>query len=482
MKSLFIAKGNKKEKYMKYQTLCEDIIKYVGGKDNVISVTHCVTRLRFKLKDEGKANTEALKKLDGVLDIIEAGGQYQVVVGTHVEDVYAELIKLGGFEMEAPVKSDEKKSPVDRFLNMIMEIFQPCLGMLAASGMIKALLRLFVLANWMSNADGTYIILNAIGDALFYFFPIVLGWSSAKRFKIKEVTGITLGAILVYPSIVALTSLEPLYTLFTGTIFEQNVFITFLNIPVITPGYASTVIPIILTVYAASKVDKVLNRILPSVVKSFFVPFLTLLIVVPIALIIIGPVAVALQDILGEIVKGLIGINPGIAGLLLGTFWSVLVMFGLHWGVIPMFALNVANYGYDMINPLIFSGAMACMGAVIGVIIRTKSTQERNIAVPALISTFFGVNEPTLYGVLIPRKKLMWATFVSAGIGSAIAGFSGAKLYEFGASGPLGLPCFLSPDGVDMGFIGLVVGAIISFILALAVAMILGAKKDEEVA
>lgn len=204
-----------------------------------------------------------------------------------------------------------------------------------------------------------------------------------------------------------------------------------------------------------------------------------LLITIPLALIVIGPIAVALQNLIGLVVTGLIGLNAGIAGLILGTFWSVLVMFGLHWGVIPMFALNVSNYGYDVVNPLIFSGAWASMGAVLGVIVRSKSAQERNIAIPALISTFFGVNEPTLYGILVPRKKIMWTTFISAGIGSSIAGFAGAKLYEFGASGPLGTPCFINPEGIDAGFIGLIIGAIVSLVLAFVAALIIGDKKEQ---
>lgn len=468
---------------MNYQNLVEGILTHVGGRDNVVSVTHCVTRLRFRLKDEGKAETKALKELDGVMEIIQAGGQYQVVVGTHVDEIYKVLLQAGGFASQAPVEADEKKSEggiLSRFLGLMSGIFQPVLMIMMASGMIKAILTLCKLSGILAVDSGTYSILQAIGDAIFYFFPIALGWSAAKKFGIKEIYGIVLGACLTYPSIVALTAKEPLYTLFTGSMFESRVFAEFLGIPVILPnqGYAGSVIPILLIMFVGSKIYQVLQKKLPAVVRSFFVPFLTLIIVVPLALIIIGPIAMFIQDLLSEGVKALIGLNPGIAGLLLGTFWSVLVMFGLHMAVIPMFALNVAQFGYDIINPLIFSGALASMGAVLGIILRTKSTAERNIAVPAMIATFFGVNEPTLYGVLIPRKKLMVACFVSAGIGSAIAGFCGAKLYEFGASGPLGLPCFLNPNGIDMGFIGLCIGAVLSFALALTASLLLGDKKD----
>ena len=420
---------------MKYEQLSKEIIRNIGGEENVNTVWHCVTRLRFNLKDESKANTDALKKVDGVMDVIQRNGQYQVVIGTHVEDVYHDLVKVGGFaskaEGEVPADSEDGQSRglVSAFMDLLMAIFQPVLGLLSASGMIKAVLALLTVTGVLAKTDGTYIILSAAGDALFYFFPIILGWSAAKRFGLKEPIGMALGGVLVYPTLVAATAAEPLYTIFKGTIFEQPIYLTFLKIPVIMPSYATTVIPILLIVYVASKLSKWLTNVLPALMRAFFVPFFTIAITAPIALIVVGPIAVVLQDLIGAAVTGLIGLSPGIAGLVLGAVWSILVMFGLHWGVIPLFALNVSNYGYDVVNPLIFAGAFASLGAVVGVILKSKDKQEKgNILVPAAISTFFGVNEPTLYGVLVPRKRLMFATFAAAGVGGAIAGFSGAKL------------------------------------------------------
>jgi PTS system beta-glucosides-specific IIC component len=455
----------------------------VGGPDNVDDVITCITRLRFKLRNETAADTAAIKRLDGVLDVISSGGQYQVVIGTHVEDVYRDLVALYPIKATAVATAAapaDQKGPVGRFLNMVMEIFQPIMGLLVAAGMIKALLTVTTLFHWLGKDDGTYVILSAIGDALFYFFPVVLGWSAARRFKLKETMGIALGAVLVYPTLVALTAGEPLYTIFAGTAFEQKIFTQFLGIPVILQKYSGTVIPIILIVWFASKVDAWLTRVIPAIVRTLFVPLLTLLIVAPLALLVIGPVAMVLQNLLGQLVTGLVALNPGIAGLFLGTFWSLLVVFGLHWGVIPLFAINIANYGYDVINPLIFAGALASLGAAVGVIIRARTAEDRSIAIPAAFSTFFGVNEPTLYGVLIPRQKLMWATFISAGIGGGIAGFSGAKLFTFTASGPLGAPGFINPAGVDAGFIGMIVGALVAFGLGLAAALVLGAEKDAD--
>ncbi|MCD8023367.1 MAG: PTS transporter subunit EIIC, partial [Lachnospiraceae bacterium] len=476
---------------LKYQTLCDNIIKNVGGKANVISVTHCVTRLRFKLVDESKANTEAMKATKGVMKVIQTGGQYQVVIGPQVDEVYKDLVAIGGFSAadssSAPQQvqaegEEEKQSPISRFLVLMTGIFQPLLSMLMAGGMIKALLVLLTTVMGVVDSDsGTYTILYGMGDALFYFFPIAIGWSAARKFGLKDIYGIVLGGALVYPTIVDITSAEPLYTLFAGSVFESEVYTTFLGIPVIFPptGYTSSVIPIILIVWVASLLFKFLNAKLPAMLRSFFTPFLTLLITAPIGFLVIGPIAMILQGLLTSFMSFIVGLNAGIAGLVIGTFWSLLVMCGLHMPVIIMCNLNIAEFGYDIIHPLFFTGAIASVGACLGVLIRTKDAEERSMIIPSAISSFFGINEPTLYAVLFPRKKLMYTTFLSAGIGSMIAGFCGSKLYSFGASGILGLPCYINPEGIDFDFIGLLIAMVVSFVLAMLSGLAFGGAKDD---
>lgn len=473
-----------------YPQTAREIITGIGGRENVRSVSHCVTRVRFVLKDEGKADDAAVEKTEGVMKVIHAGGQYQVVIGADVNNVYNAVLAEGKFRDGGEVPADEdalvaaakahkaKQDPITRFLGLISGIFAPVLGILTAAGMIKALLVLLRLAGVMSTDSGTYIILSAVGDAVLYFFPVALGWSAAKKFGIPEAYGIVLGATLEYPTIITLAGGEAIMTLFTGTFLEANVQTTFLGIPVMLRDYSTTVIPTILVVYAASLLYKWLNKTLPPMLQAFFTPFFTLLIAAPLGFLIIGPVAMMIQNCISAFVIALVNLNAGIAGLVLGSLWSILVMFGLHWAVIPFFAINVAQYGYDIINPLIFSGSIASMGSVIGLLMREKDNTERSIQIPSLISTFFGVNEPTLYGVLIPRKKIMVTCFLGAGIGGAIAGFSGAKLWAFGASGILGTPCFINPAGIDGGFIGLMVGAVAAFAFSLVTAMMIGPKKD----
>ncbi len=474
----------------KFDQLCAAVIKDVGGKDNVINVTHCVTRLRFKLKDESKTNTGDLQKTKGVMQVISTGGQYQVVVGPQVDEIYKALCEMGGFSAAEPTGAeqqqeggDEKKQNIfSRFLVMMTGIFQPLLSMLMAGGMIKALVVLLTTVFGVVSEDsGTYLILNAMGDALFYFFPIAIGWSAAKKFGMKEIYGIVLGGVLVYPTLVAASAEEALYTVFSGTVFESAVYTTFLGIPVIFPeaGYTSSVIPIIVIVWVASLLYKWLNKHLPAMLRSFFVPFLTLLIIAPVGLLAIGPIAMVLQGLLSTFMTWIVNLNAGIAGLLIGTFWSLLVMCGLHMPIIMMATLNIAEYGYDIIHPLFFTGAIASVGACIGVLARVKSNEERSEIIPSMISSIFGINEPTLYAVLFPRRRLMIGTFLSAGIGSMICGFAGTKLYSFGASGILGLPCYINPSGIDFGFIALLIATGVSFVLAIICGLLFGGSRDE---
>lgn len=446
---------------MKYQKLCDEIITKVGGRDNVLDVSHCITRLRFHLKDESLAQTNELKATKGVVDVIQAGGQYQVVIGATVEAVYNDLVQIGGFDSKPALDIDEgddvkKSDPFSRLLAIISEILQPVLGVLMAGGFIKSMLALCTVAGWLAKDSNTYVTLSAIGDSVFYYFPLIIGWTSAKKFGLKPVMGMALGGILVYPTLVALMGGDPLYTLGAGTVFESNVYGDIFGIPLIMQNYSSTILPAIFIVWIASKVHKALSNALPALVSSFF------------------------SNIVAQIILMLINFQPAIAGFVIGTFWSLLVMFGLHWGIIPLWFLDVATYGYDLINPLVYAGGCAIAGAVLGMVIRTKDSEENAaVNIPALVSSIFGVNEPALYAILLPRKRLMWATFISAGVGGAIAGLMGAKLYAFGASGPLGFPSFINPAGIDTGFIGLVISGVVAFVLALVAAMAIGTRKDE---
>ncbi|WNS45607.1 beta-glucoside-specific PTS transporter subunit IIABC [Paenibacillus sp. MMS20-IR301] len=468
---------------MKYDALAKEIVRNVGGKENVNGLSHCVTRLRFKLKNEALANTDVLKNMDGVVTVIQSGGQYQVVIGNHVPEVYAQVMSVGGFQEGAAEEgSGQKTSLFNRFIDMISGVFSPTLGVLCATGMIKGFTALFVTMGLITNTSGTYQILNALGDCLFYFFPVFLGYTAAKKFGANIFIGMAIGATLVYPTFSStMATAEPLYTLFSGTIFESPVYITFLGIPVILMSYTSSVIPIIISTYVGSKLEGFFKKIIPSVVRTFLVPFFTLLVTVPLALIAIGPVSTWAGQLLGEGTLFLYNLSPVIEGLLVGAFWQVFVIFGLHWGLVPIALNNMAVLKYDPILAASFGASFAQTGAVLAILLRTKNVKLKSLSIPAIISGIFGVTEPAIYGVTLPRKKPFVLSCIAAAVGGGIIGLMGTKGYILGGMGVFGIPSYISPDGMDNGFYGAIAAIVISFILGFILVFFSGFK-DEEVA
>ena len=464
---------------MKYEKLANEIIKNVGGKENVNSLAHCITRLRFRLKDKSKANTEVLKNMDGVVTVIESGGQYQVVIGNHVADVYEEVNIIGGFAAAASEESDEKVSLFNKFIDTISGVFTPTLGVLCATGMIKGFIALFVSLKLLSDKSGTYAILSAIGDCLFYFFPIFLGYTASKKFKGSEFLGMAIGACLVYPSLAGLTVGEPLYTLFAGSIIASPVHVTFLGIPVILMTYSSSVIPIILATYVGVKIEKFFKKVIPAVVKTFLVPFCTLLIIVPLTLIVIGPIATWAGQLLGAGTLSIYSLSPVVAGLLLGGFWQVFVIFGLHWGLVPIMINNLAVLHLDPIIALVFGASFAQTGVVLAILIKTKNSKLKSLCIPAFISGLFGVTEPAIYGITLPRKKPFIISCIGGAVGGAVLGLMESKLFMFGGLGIFGIPSYLNPKGMDSSFYGCLIAMFVSFVVGFLI-MFFSGFKDEE--
>lgn len=459
---------------MKYEQLAKDIIENVGGKENVNSVVHCITRLRFKLKDEGKANTDVLKNMDGVVTVMQSGGQYQVVIGNHVPDVYKAVAAEGGFQSSSPVDAEDnskKGNLLNRFIDMISGIFTPIIGVLAASGMLKGFIALFVALKWLDPQSGTYQILNAIGDGLFYFLPLLLGYTAMKKFGGTPFLGVVIAMSLVYPALGGIPGTnEPLYTLFKGTMFESPVYIEFFGIPVILMTYAMSVIPIIIAAYFAAKLEKGLSKVIPDVIKAFFVPMLTMLIITPLTFIIIGPIATWASQLLGQATVWVYDLSPVIAGAFLGGFWLVFVMFGLHWGLVPIAINNFTVGGFDPILALIFVHSFALAASILAIWIKTKSKKIKSLSAPAIISAIFGVTEPGMYGIALPLKKPFIFTLISSAIGGAILGISGTKGYTMAGLGIFQLPSFIHPqEGLNTAFFGsiiaVVVGAVLAFVL-----------------
>jgi len=465
---------------MKYEKLAKDIIKNVGGKENVNSLVHCITRLRFKLKDKSKANTEVLKNMDGIVTVIESGGQYQVVIGNHVSDVYDDVVAIGGFGESSDEESGEKVSMFNRIIDTISGVFTPILGVLAATGMIKGFNALFLTLGLYTQASGTYQILQAIGDCLFFFFPIFLGYCASKKFKGSHFIGMAIGASLVYPTLSTLTTGKPLYTLFAGSIIASPVYITFLKIPVILMTYSSSVIPIILAAYVGAKIERGFKKIIPDVVKMFLVPFCTLLVIIPLTFIVIGPLATWAGKLLGAGTLSIYGFSPIIAGVFMGGLWQVFVIFGLHWGFIPIVINNLSVLHYDPILTGVFAASFAQTGVVLAILLKTKNIKLKSLCIPAFISGIFGVTEPAIYGITLPRKKPFILSCIAAAVAGGVTGIMGTKGYIMGGLGIFGIPSYISPKGIDGGFYGAIISIIVGFVLGFLL-MYFAGFKDEEI-
>lgn len=471
----------------KYESLAKDILENIGGTENVIDVVHCITRLRFHLKDESKANTEYLKNHEGIVTVVKSGGQYQVVIGNHVPDVYAAVLEVGHLKNGMIQNNDEpqeKGNLFNQFIDMVSGIFQPVLGVMCAAGMIKGLLTLLTSTGLMSTDSGVYLILYAIGDALFMFLPALLGYTSAQKFGLKPMVGLLIGLILCYPTIQLSTlsaSSEALYTVFEGTPFASDVYTSFLGIPFIAMDYTSTVIPVIFISYFASKIQRIFEKIMPSVVKSFMVPMFTLLISLVCGFLVIGPVATFASQGISEIFLMIYNVSPLLEGLLVGGLWQVLVIFGLHWGLIPIYMNNLVTVGYDQIMMTMFATTFVQCAVVLGVFFKTKNQKRKSLCLPAFISGIFGVTEPAIYGITLPLKTPFIISCIASGLGGAYLGFVGFKEYTMSGLGIFEFPGLVSPDGDTSSLIAGIIAVVVSSIIGFIMTMVIYKDKEEPI-
>ncbi|MDY6639973.1 beta-glucoside-specific PTS transporter subunit IIABC [Clostridioides difficile] len=467
----------------KYKQLAQEIVNNVGGKENISGLVHCITRLRFTLKDESIANDNVLKNMEGIVTVMKSGGQYQVVIGNHVEAVYKDVVEIIGLD-DSSTSSETKKSGniLDKGIDIISGIFQPVLGIMAACGMLKGFNALFVAMGLYSDVSGGYMVINAAGDALFTFLPLFLGYTSAKKFGLKPMLGLALGAAVCYPAIQGSSisvGADVMYTLFKGTMFASPVYIDFFGLPIVSIDYTGTVVPIIFIVYFASRCEKLFNKCVPDLVKFFFVPMLTLLITVPVALIVIGPIATFGSTLISQIVISIRDFSPLLAGDIVGFTWQILVIFGMHWGFIPVYINNVMTLGYDNVMMPFFACTFASSAVVLAIFFKTKDKKLKEMAIPNFISGIFGVTEPAIYGILLPLKKPFIISCIASGIGGAFYGFFNLRKFITGGMGIFELPAMIEPDGGMGNLIVALSGIAISMVVAFVLTMIL--YKDEKV-
>ena len=399
-----------------YNQLAKEIVAKVGGEENVISLTHCVTRLRFKLKDEAKADTDGLSKTKGVIKVLQAGGQYQVVIGNDVADAYNAIlsttnIKAAGEEGVSAVKSaanpGKKKSVLgDTFVGIVSGIFMPFMGAFTAAGLIKGFLVLFTTLGVLDKEATTYTILYAAGDGVFYFLPVFLAYTAGKTFGAKPFVSMAIACALVYPNIVALNGAEG---------------VTFLGLPVQMISYTSSVLPIIAICFVQAQLEKVLYKYIPKIVSGMLVPLIAVLVLVPVGFLVIGPVTNLVGNILASIITSLINLCPPIAGFLMAALWPVMIIFGVHWAFIPVALNNMMTLGYDNILPLTVGCNFGIAAATLAVFLKTRNNELKENAGPSVISALIGgVTEPAVYGILLRFKKPMVIVCLVNGIGGAL--------------------------------------------------------------
>ena len=446
-----------------YTELAQDIVAHVGGKDNIIKLVHCVTRLRFTLKDESKADDDYLKQRDGIVTVVKAGGQYQVVIGNHVPDVYDTVLKVAGIQGEGGIDVNEGDVPqgnlFDQFIALVSGLFQPILGALSAAGMIKGLVAILA-AVGVKETSGLYVILNAAGDGFFQFLPVILALTAAKRFKMEQFTALALSFALAYPNIAASFA---------------NGNVDFLGLPVIFPSssYLQTVLPIILTVWVGSKIEKFFKKIIPDVVKVFVVPFFVILITVPLAYLAIGPVMNWASNLIGVIFTNIYGFSPIVFGILLGALWQVLVMFGLHWVLVPIAILDFSTKGWSTLLVASTAICFAQAGALLNIFLRTKEDKVKQLTIPAFISALFGVTEPAIYGITLPMRTPFIMTCVAGAIQGAFLGFFNRTAYTMGGMGLFAIPSYFTPKHVPAGA-NTDVNNVWYFLIAILMSFVLG--------
>lgn len=440
-----------------YGELASDIVAHVGGEQNVKSLKHCVTRLRFVLKDESKAETDYLKNRDGIVTVVSAGGQYQVVIGNQVADVYDAILRVakiaGGGEAENDGKSGTSEMNLfDRFVDIVSGIFQPVLGVLCAAGILKGLTAVAVVFG-LDQKSGLYLILNAAGDGMFQYLPLFLAITASRRFKLDSFTGLALGCAMVYP------------TLATSIKSSTN----FWGIPVMLPagGYYQTVVPIILAMWFATIIQKQMKKIMPDAIKMFAVPLMTLLICVPVSLLAIGPVANGLSAAVGYAFTSVYRFSPVLYGTLLGGFWQVLVMFGLHWGLVPLALIDFAQKGCSTSLVAATAVCFAQTGALAAIMLRSKEVKVKQVGFPALISSVFGITEPAIYGLTLPMRLPFVMTCVAGAVQGAYCGLTDITGYTMGGMGVFAFPSFVNTATHSMK-------CVLDFGIASLIALVMG--------
>lgn len=466
-----------------YDQLGKDIVKNVGGVSNIENVIHCITRVRFYLKDDNKANDDVIKNMNGVLDVAKAGGQYQVVIGPAVNDVFDAVVKaLGpGFGGDTQAQAPKAKAPkgvwpktkfyFSALIGVITASMMPVIGLLAASGILKGLLALIVSANWLSAKSSTYMIINAMGDSVFYFLPILVGFTAAKRLGADQIIMGVVGGVLAYPTLVQVAS--------KTTSTAMNVNGDFFGIPIHIANYTYSIFPMIAAAWIASKIEPWLKKHIVMSLRMILSPLLEVFIVSAVIIVVVGPIITLLSSYLASGIVALLKFSPAISGLIIGGFYQCLVIFGLHWAVIPVVASQIATTGHSALNAIISATMVAQGAAAMAVFVKTKKNIDmKQIAGAATLSAFAGVTEPAMYGINLKYGRIFWTANIGSAVGGLLTGLLHVDMWGFAGS-LIGFASFINPKGIDASFTGYLIASAATIVVSFVCTYLFGFKEED---
>ncbi len=440
-----------------YQRLALQLLELLGGTRNVLSVDQCTTRLRFSLRHIPLNNIAAIKSLPDVITVMNSGGQFQVILGSQVNQIY---------QVIQPLIEEHSNSHLRRHAGGLIEtvtsIFAPILWLLTAAGILKGVIVLFTSLGWLAPDGDTHRILYAAADSVFFFLPLLLGYTAAKKFGSNPLLGIMIGGALVHPDII-----NHVQWLFSQKI--QGIHVAqegFFHIPVHYLNYSNSVIPILFATWFNARLERLFPKHLPEFAEKLIAPFAALLITIPLTFLIIGPVSAFVADLIATTVTGLYDINPLLAGLLIGSLWQVLVVFGIHWCLFPLSLNNIATHGFDVLLPLYIPAIFGQMGACLGILLKTKDKKVKGHAGSAALSALFGITEPAIYGVTLPRKWPFVIGCLCGGIGSSIIALFHAKAYSTGLMSLFTFAQLISPSGLDSSVLACIYATLFTIVLS----------------
>ncbi len=452
---------------MNYKDIAEHILHHVGGAGNIRTLTHCATRLRMEFNDRSKVQDESVAQIPGVISVVEKGGQFQVVIGNEVQQVFRLLSKaLPEKKVAATEKTDQKRNGViTRIISVISTTFTPVIPAITGAGMIKALLAILKLTGLISATSPTYQLLNIIADAAFFFLPVLLAYGASMKFECNPILAMTIAGVLLHPGI--------------GQMMAAGKPVDFMGINVLLSDYAGSVLPIILTVWLMSWVERFAEKVSPSIIKFFIKPMLILLITAPLALVVVGPAGILLNDLVAAGAATIDRHASWLIPMLMGTLQPFLIITGTAWAMTPIATGQLSKNGFEMINgPGMLASNVAMGAATLCVAMKTKNSNLRQLASSSGFTALLGITEPALYGVLLKFRRVLVAAMIGGGCAGMYAGLSGLVRYAFVSPGLAALPAFIGEN--PMNIVHALVTVAISIVVTFALTWMFAFKDVEE--